>query len=60
MTWIVLYTDVRIVGENYRYDETLVVPIVENTPEECDLKVGLVNRSLCYLSVNLKKQMFSK
>uniref|UniRef100_A0AAY4EPI4 Methylthioribulose-1-phosphate dehydratase n=1 Tax=Denticeps clupeoides TaxID=299321 RepID=A0AAY4EPI4_9TELE len=25
-------------GTNYRYDETLVVPIVENTPEERDLK----------------------
>nr|XP_023662792.1 methylthioribulose-1-phosphate dehydratase isoform X1 [Paramormyrops kingsleyae] len=25
-------------GTNYRYDETLVVPIIENTPEEVDLK----------------------
>ncbi|XP_044211385.1 methylthioribulose-1-phosphate dehydratase isoform X2 [Thunnus albacares] len=25
-------------GTNYRYDETLVVPIIENTPEERDLK----------------------
>ncbi|XP_045064926.1 methylthioribulose-1-phosphate dehydratase isoform X4 [Coregonus clupeaformis] len=25
-------------GTNYRYDETLVVPIIENTPEEQDLK----------------------
>jgi methylthioribulose-1-phosphate dehydratase len=25
-------------GINYRYDETLVVPIVENTPEERELK----------------------
>ncbi|KAL1007651.1 hypothetical protein UPYG_G00089540 [Umbra pygmaea] len=25
-------------GINYRYDETLVVPIIENTPEEKDLK----------------------
>ena len=30
---------VCVVGWNYRYDETLVVPIVENTPEERDLKV---------------------
>ncbi|XP_029986931.1 methylthioribulose-1-phosphate dehydratase isoform X1 [Sphaeramia orbicularis] len=25
-------------GTNYRYDDTLVVPIIENTPEEKDLK----------------------
>ncbi|CAL8352586.1 unnamed protein product [Merluccius merluccius] len=25
-------------GTNYRYDDTLVVPIIENTPEERDLK----------------------
>ncbi|KAM9816925.1 methylthioribulose-1-phosphate dehydratase [Neosynchiropus ocellatus] len=25
-------------GSNYQYDDTLVVPIVENTPEEKDLK----------------------
>lgn len=28
-------------GGNYRYDETLVVPIVENTPEEHDLKEAM-------------------
>ena len=28
-----------VTGVNYRYDEELVVPIVENTPEERDLKV---------------------
>ncbi len=27
-------------GVNYAYDETLVVPIIENTPEESDLKVS--------------------
>jgi methylthioribulose-1-phosphate dehydratase len=26
---------------NYRYDEELIVPIIENTPEEKDLKVWL-------------------
>ena len=29
-------------GINYTYDEELVIPIVENTPEEKDLKVNIV------------------
>ena len=33
-------------GINYTYDEELVVPIVENTPEEKDLKV---NNDILYL-----------
>uniref|UniRef100_A0A3Q2YCU9 Methylthioribulose-1-phosphate dehydratase n=1 Tax=Hippocampus comes TaxID=109280 RepID=A0A3Q2YCU9_HIPCM len=28
-------------GTNYRYDDTLVVPIIENTPEEKDLKTRM-------------------
>lgn len=28
-----------IIGQYYRYDEELVVPIIENTPFEEDLKV---------------------
>ncbi len=30
-------------GEYYRYDEELVVPIVENTPHEADLKERMAN-----------------
>ena len=29
-------------GANYRYDEELVIPIIDNTPEEQDLKAGMV------------------
>ena len=38
-----MYVCVFAVGVNYRYDEELVVPIVENTPHECDLKVRFVH-----------------
>ena len=30
----------RVAGTYYRYDEELVVPIIENTPYEADLKVS--------------------
>jgi len=33
-------------GVNYKYDETLVVPIIENTPEEHELKVSLIRSIL--------------
>lgn len=29
-------------GKYYRYDEELVIPIIENTPEERDLEVSRI------------------
>lgn len=35
-------------GRAYRYDETLVVPIIENTPDEEDLKDDLDRAIIAY------------
>lgn len=39
-------------GENHRYDDTLVVPIIENTPFECDLAVDLERVIRAYPNTN--------
>lgn len=39
-----------LIGVNYRYDETLVVPIIENTPEEHELKVSIRSKIAYVLS----------
>ena len=35
-----IYNFLNTLGENYRYNEELVIPIIENTPEEKELKVS--------------------
>jgi ribulose-5-phosphate 4-epimerase/fuculose-1-phosphate aldolase len=40
-------------GVYYRYDEELVIPIVENTPHEEDLKVGLLENLLNLVELRL-------
>ena len=49
---------------NYTYDEELVIPIIENTPQEEDLKVGLQQRILAifwtYNAFHINKNYFSE
>ena len=39
-------------GKYYRYDEELVIPIIENTPEERDLEARLTTLRLFLLSLH--------
>ena len=40
---------INLAGINYTYDETLVVPIIENTLEERDLRVRIfVCGKICF------------
>ena len=37
-----MYFVMFVTAENHRYDDELVVPIIENTPHEKDLKVSVM------------------
>ena len=49
-TYYAQRSSIPLAGTYYRFDEELVVPIIENTPFEQDLEARLPSAPLCPLS----------